>query len=57
MPLRPRKCCGKKVKFTPRNMVINCTFRSFGFMFILNMRGNQWVHPAITAKTAPMDKT
>jgi len=57
MPLRPKKCCGKKVKFTPMNMDKNCTFIILGFMFILNKRGSQWVVPAMIANTAPMDST
>jgi len=43
--------------FTPKNMVTNWIFNSFGFIFMLNKRGNQCVHPAITAKTAPMEST
>jgi len=42
---------------TPKNIVANWIFSSFGFMFMLNRRGNQCVHPAITANTAPIDRT
>jgi hypothetical protein len=37
--------------------VKNCTFSSFGFIVKLNKSGNQWVHPAMTANTAPIDRT
>jgi len=43
--------------FTPVNIEKNWTFIIFGFMFILNKRGNQWVIPAMMANTAPIDKT
>lgn len=57
MPLSPRKCCGKKVKFTPINMVINWIFSHFGFKLVPVKRGNQWINPPIMANTAPMDRT
>jgi hypothetical protein len=37
--------------------VKNCTFSILGFIVMLNIKGNQWVHPAIIANTAPIDRT
>lgn len=42
---------------TPMNMAMNWIFRIFGFIFMLNMIGVQWVIPAIIANTAPMERT
>jgi len=57
MPLSPKKCCGKNVKLTPRNITQNCLFNRVGFKGMLKAKGNQWVTPAIIAKTAPIDRT
>lgn len=57
MPANPRKCCGKNVKFTPRNMVINWDFNQYRFFTNPVIIGNQYVTPAKMANTAPMDRT
>jgi hypothetical protein len=57
MPPSPRKCCGKNVRFTPRNIVANCALSHLAFIVSPENRGNQCVRPAIIANTAPMDKT
>ena len=57
MPLRPRKCWGKKVIFTPINIEINWMFSRKLFRENPVIRGNQWINLAIMAKTAPIDKT
>lgn len=43
--------------FTPMNMVKNCTFSHLGLILVLNSMGNQWVHPAMMANTAPIEST
>lgn len=57
MPFNPKKCCGKNVMFTPINIVKNWTFSHLGFIVMLNISGNQWVHPAMMANTAPIEST
>lgn len=32
LPAKPKKCCGKKVKFTPKNITINCNFNYLSFI-------------------------
>jgi len=39
------------------NILKNWIFNIFGLMEMLNNKGSQWVAPAITANTAPIDKT
>jgi hypothetical protein len=39
------------------NIEKNWIFSIFGFMFILNRSGNQWVAPAMMANTAPIEST
>jgi hypothetical protein len=48
---------GKNVMFTPINIVMNWIFNIFGLRFMLNKKGNQWVAPAMTANTAPIERT
>jgi len=43
--------------FTPINILKNWIFSIFGLMEILNNSGSQWVAPAITANTAPIERT
>lgn len=57
IPFSPRKCCGKKVILTPKNIMINCLFSQYGFMEVPVNKGNQWISPAIIANTAPMERT
>jgi len=57
MPLIPKKCCGKNVRFTPMNIEKNWVFNSLGFKEMLNIKGIQWVTPAIIENTAPIDRT
>ena len=57
MPLRPRKCCGKNVIFTPINIITNWVVSQFGFRLMPVNRGNQWISPAMIANTAPIEST
>jgi len=57
MPPKPKKCCGKNVKLTPKNIIKNCVFIKYLFIKIPEKKGNQKVKPAIIAKTAPIDNT
>lgn len=38
-------------------MAINWIFNSLVFIFILKIKGNQWIIPDIMAKTAPIERT
>lgn len=57
MPARPRKCCGKKVRFTPVNMTPKWAFAHVVCRVYPVNSGNQWVNPARMAKTAPIERT
>jgi len=57
MPLRPRKCWGKKVTLTPINIVIKCIFIHVGFKVRPVNKGNQWAIPAKIPNTAPIERT
>ena len=57
IPFKPKKCWGKKVILTPKNININCVFNSFIFIEFENIKGNQWTIPDMIAKTAPIDNT
>lgn len=57
MPFNPKKCWGKKVMFTPRNIIKNCLFSFLGFILIPNIIGIQCTTPAMIANTAPILKT
>jgi hypothetical protein len=57
MPANPKKCWGKNVKFTPKNITINCIFNQVSFIDKPVNKGYQWTKPAIIANTAPIDNT
>lgn len=57
MPDKPKKCCGKNVKFTPANITQNCAFVIVWFSVYPVNSGNQCVSPPIMANTAPIDNT
>jgi len=57
IPFNPKKCWGKNVRFTPKNIVKNCILSHLVLMFILNISGNQWIVPDMIAKTAPIEST
>jgi len=57
MPWSPRKCCGKKVRFTPTNIIKNCAWAPRSPRVVPVMAEYQNVTPAKIANTAPMDKT
>jgi len=57
MPASPKKCWGKKVKFTPKNIILNWIFKYVSFIFNPVNNGYQKINPLIMVKTAPMDKT
>jgi hypothetical protein len=41
MPFKPKKCCGKKVMFTPINIVTKWAFKRLLFIDRPNIKGNQ----------------
>lgn len=57
MPLNPRKCWGKKVRFTPINMIKNCAFVHREWRVKPVNKGNQCVNAAKIANTAPILNT
>jgi len=57
MPARPRKCWGKKVKFTPINITPKWILDHVLCRVNPVRRGNQWTNPAMMAKTAPIERT
>lgn len=57
IPDSPKKCCGKKVMFTPVNITQNWVFVIVWFKVYPVNSGNQWVSPPIMANTAPIDRT
>jgi len=57
MPLRPRKCIGKKVKLTPINRSQNTPLTKRFLKLNPEKRGIQSVNPNKTPNTAPKDKT
>lgn len=57
MPARPKKCWGKKVRFTPVNITPKCTLVQVLWRVYPVNNGNQCTNPAMIANTAPMDRT
>jgi hypothetical protein len=57
MPLSPRKCCGKNVVLTPRNIRKNCALAHRGWRVRPVRSGSQCVNAAKIAKTAPILRT
>lgn len=57
MPAKPKKCMGKKVIFTPINIIQNCAFNHFKFIVRPVIKGNQLTNAAIRANTAPILNT
>ena len=57
MPLNPRKCCGKNVRFTPINIMKNWALVHRACRVSPVNRGNQWVKAANIANTAPILNT
>lgn len=57
MPLRPKKCWGKKVALTPTNIIAKCVLAQRLCRVSPENRGNQWAKPPKMAKTAPIDRT
>ncbi len=57
MPLNPRKCCGKNVRFTPINIMKNCAFVIRECSVRPVNSGNQCVNAAKMANTAPILNT
>lgn len=57
MPARPRKCIGKKVRFTPANITKNWALSHDGFIVKPDIRGNQCTNAPMRANTAPILKT
>ena len=44
-------------QFTPANIMANWAFSHFGFMARLVNSGNQLMNPAMTVRTASIDRT
>jgi hypothetical protein len=57
MPESPKKCIGKKVMFTPTNIILNWDFISSGFIVIPVIRGYQLTNDPSKANTAPILST
>lgn len=57
IPANPKKCIGKKVTFTPINIITNWAFSHLGFIVSPTISGNQLTIPAISPNTAPILKT
>lgn len=57
MPLRPKKCIGKKVKLTPKNIDQKTPVTPALLSLLPKKRGLQKVTPHNTPNTAPKDKT
>ena len=57
MPCKPKKCCGKKVIFTPMNIIKKWAVALVWSKWAPVNRLNQWLKPANIAKTAPIDST
>lgn len=57
MPAKPRKCWGKKVKFTPINIIKKWIFAQRAWRVTPVNSGNQWLNAAKIAKIAPILST
>jgi hypothetical protein len=57
MPFNPKKCIGKKVKLTPKNIVQNTTLTPKDHNPPPKKIGLHRVKPHKTPKTAPNDNT
>ena len=57
IPARPRKCCGKKVKFTPINIIPKWILVHVLWRVYPVNSGNQCTKAPIMANTAPIDST
>ena len=56
IPARPKKYWGKKVRFTPKNIILNWIFNHLGFIESPVNKGYHWINPAIIANTAPIER-
>jgi hypothetical protein len=57
MPLRPKKCMGKKVKLTPTNNNQKTPKTRELLKVLPEKRGNQRENPQRIPKTAPKERT
>ena len=57
MPANPKKCIGKNVILTPKNITKNWAFIKIGFIESPVINGYQFTKAPIKAKTAPILKT
>jgi len=57
IPCKPKKCIGKKVKFTPKNNPQKCILPFLSLYVNPSAFGDQKYHAAKRAKTAPIDNT
>jgi len=57
MPCNPKKCCGKNVMFTPKNIMKKWDLDNREGRDRPTKRGIQYVRPPKIAKTAPIDNT
>ena len=57
IPANPKKCCGKKVKFTPINIIKKCALAHRWCSAIPVNSGYQYVKAAKIPNTAPILRT
>lgn len=57
IPLKPKKCWGKKVKLTPKNIIKKWIFAHRECKVMPENSGNQWLNAAKIANTAPILNT
>jgi len=56
-PANPRKCCGKKVRFTPISIMKKWAVAHRAWSVTPVNSGNQWTKAENMANTAPVDRT
>lgn len=57
IPFKPKKCCGKNVKFVEIIVFKKITINQLLFRFELLIKGNQKIILEIIEKITPIDKT
>jgi hypothetical protein len=57
IPANRRKCCGKNVTFTPKNIAAKCVLSRFGFIVSPVISIYRWMNPVMFANTAPVHNT
>merc|ERR1719333_560742 len=57
LTINPKKCIGKNVRLTPKNINPNWAFNHLGFIVRPVNKGNQFTSAPIRANTAPILRT